>query len=398
MKHMFRSALLAIVVCVAAFSLCACACSSSASSKAASSKPATTDSASSSKATSSSSAESSSSSASSSTSSSGASSASSSSGVSRAEQPVAYPTGWLIASAEGVTAGVAVSVLHLPDLDIVAHRNGVEVPAHEREELRAGWPSPGEGEAIVQYGGQTMCVNADLLLVNMPDLLPDAVYDIVYAYAATSDCLGQGIPEVTGEHIAGYAYGKQDNEYLGKDEFAVPCAYRTFLKARRAADELENSGYRLLVYDVYRPMTTQQFLSDAFTAAYESNGTIQSGLGGWGLTWYVADGPSGHNFGTDLDVGLCDAQGSPLPMPSAFDAFDSTGHLTSSPIDSGSITPAEYCDAVSSNEACLALHRAFVDAGFSEIASEWWHFGDNEAEAANREVVGASGLDFMALM
>ena len=83
-------------------------------------------------------------------------------------------------------------------------------------------------------------------------------------------------------------------------------------------------------------------------------------------------------------------------MPSDFDAFDETGHLTDMPIDSGAITPGAYRQAVLENEACLALHQAFVDAGFSELASEWWHFGDEETEWAMQSLVGPSGLDFVA--
>ena len=30
------------------------------------------------------------------------------------------------------------------------------------------------------------------------------------------------------------------------------------------------------------------------------------------------------------------------------------------------------------NGPCLALHDVFTKHGFSELASEWWHFGDDE--------------------
>ena len=83
-------------------------------------------------------------------------------------------------------------------------------------------------------------------------------------------------------------------------------------------------------------------------------------------------------------------------MPSSFDAFDASGHLAFAPIDSASITPDAFCDAVAGNDACMALHAAFRQAGFSELASEWWHFGDAETEGAMRAAVGEDGLDFVA--
>lgn len=116
------------------------------------------------------------------------------------------------------------------------------------------------------------------------------------------------------------------------------------------------------------------------------------------MGWFVADGPSGHNYGTDMDVGVCDLDGRPIEMPSHFDAFDEAGHLCSSQLDSASISESSYRAAVAQNPACLALHRAFKAAGFSELASEWWHFGDGSTEAANRSAVGGGGLDFEALL
>ena len=145
-------------------------------------------------------------------------------------------------------------------------------------------------------------------------------------------------------------------------------------------------------------MTAQWYLSRMLEDAYASSSEIQQALGSWSLGWYVANGASGHNYGTDVDVGVCDAGGNPLPMPSSFDAFDDSGHLTAYQMSPDAISPDAYADSVKGNEACLALHRAFVDAGFSELASEWWHFADGATESVNRAVVGGGGLDFVATL
>ena len=313
-----------------------------------------------------------------------------------ATTPLAYATGWLVAEAEGIPAGVPVEVLQLPGLDIPAHRGGEAVAADEQAGLAAGWPQAGEGQAVVSLDGAIACIDADLLLVNLPDVLPQACYDIVYSYASTSRCAGLDIPGVTGERLPGYAEGMQPSAYWNAPRFIVPCAYRTACKAQSACDALAAHGLRLLVYDAYRPMTAQIYLADAFRAAFEESPEMQASLGGWSLGWYVADGPSGHNFGTDLDVGVCDMAGEPLPMPSAFDAFDESGHLTDWPMSSGDITPESYRGAVLGNDACMALHEAFAAAGFSELASEWWHFGDSETQWTVRGYVGDGGLDFVA--
>ena len=310
--------------------------------------------------------------------------------------PVTYPTGWLALPADDVPAGVPVRLRLLPDLDVSAHRLGEAVSEQEQSQLDGELPAAEWGCAVVEYDGTCHVVDASVLLVNLPDVLPEACYDVVYAYAATSNCAGMEIPGITGQRLEGYADGRQANDYLGRDEFVVPCAYQTALKARAACDVLSSQDYRLLVYDAYRPMTAQWQLSDAFSQAYAESPDIAAALGEWSMGWYVAQGASGHNYGTDLDVGVCDMEGNPLPMPSSFDAFDASGHLAFAPIDSASITPDAYCDAVASNDACMALHAAFREAGFSELASEWWHFGDAQTEGAMRAAVGEGGLDFVA--
>ncbi len=313
-----------------------------------------------------------------------------------AEEPVTYPAGWLAVEAGGIPAGTALRILHVPDVEIIGHRNGQPVTDDEQAQLQASWPAIGDGEALVEFDGRIETVPADWLLVNLPDVLTQAEYDIVYSYASTSRCAGQDIPGVTGERLPGYADGKQDNPYLAKPQFAVPCAYRTALKANAVCDVLASQGLRLLVYDAYRPMTAQIHLSDMIESAFWSNPAMQESLGDWSLSWYVANGPSGHNFGTDLDVAVCDAGGTPLAMPSAFDAFDETGHLTDLPMNASDITPEAYREAVIENGACMALHDAFAQAGFTELSSEWWHFADDETESEMRALVGEGGLDFVA--
>ena len=310
--------------------------------------------------------------------------------------PLEYPAAWLITDFGGISAGHPVKVMYLPDIDIIARRNGGPVSQSEMEEVRAQWDFDWAGQAVVKDGENIICIPASLLLVNLPDISDELCFDVFYSYSSTSRCAGQEIPGVTGHRLEGYADGKQTDAYLARDEFVCPCAYNTALKTLEVSRLLSENGYRLLVYDSYRPMSAQYQLADKFAAAYSENQAIRDGIGGWSLDWFVADGPSGHNFGTDMDVGVCDMNGIPLEMPSLFDAFDETGHLCTSPMNASSISEVSYREAVSQNPACLALHRAFVEAGFSELASEWWHFGDDGTQYANAAVAGGQGLDFKA--
>ena len=309
---------------------------------------------------------------------------------------VEYPTGWLAVDYEGLTAGTPVKIRHLPDIETAAHGETTVAHPEDGEKSADAETAMPDDKPILECDGRVFNVEPEFLLVNLPDVLPNEAYDVVYSYSSTSNCGGQSLPGVTGEKLDGYADGRQYDAYLDKKEYAVPCAYETAVKLKSVTSALNKSGYKLLVYDAYRPMRAQRQLSESFLEAYESDEAVRESLGDWSINWYVASGSSGHNFGTDIDVGLCDLEGNVLDMPSEFDAFDERGHLVDIPMNAREIQPDVYRSAVRDNEACMALHDTFVDAGFEELASEWWHFADKETENKMRSAIGDGGLDFTA--
>lgn len=303
-----------------------------------------------------------------------------------------YPTAWLACAIDGIPAepGTPVELMYAPDMDIRPHCNG-----HQADGQSFLPPDP--ALAVIEAGDNTYHVDPNMLLVNLPDLIPNAIYDIRYAYDTPSRSGGEDIPGLTGTILPGYASQASFDAYLGRENRPAPAAYQTALKLMSASDILDEKGYRLVVWDIYRPHSASRHISDMFADAYESNPKIQSSVGNqWGLSWYAADGTSGHNYGTDVDVSLADSNGKIISMPSDFDAFDESAHLTDAPMNSTSISKDKYRQAVKDNDACMDLHDAFVSAGFAELASEWWHFADKESENAMRMLVGNEGLDFEA--
>jgi len=122
-----------------------------------------------------------------------------------------------------------------------------------------------------------------------------------------------------------------------------PVAYRLL----QAQKNLRAQGLGLKVFDCYRPIEVQKKMWAIYPDAD-----------------YVADPASGsrHNRGASVDVGLVDARGLELPMPSRFDEFSERSHL-----DYQASTP----------EALLnrrKLQTAMRQAGFSPVTTEWWHF------------------------
>lgn len=301
-----------------------------------------------------------------------------------------YPTAWLIEEVDNVPAFKPVECKYLPGANVKTTINGI---AQETE-----YTLSNSDQAIVSYNGNDVSVDPTLLLLNITDYDSRILVDAVYSYSAPSDCAGTEIPGLTNCKVNGYSDGKQYNEYLNRDEYAVPVAYGTFIKLEKAADVLYQQGYRIKIWDAYRPYTASMFISDKFEQAYANDSAIRNGIGGWSTIWYAADGASGHNFGTDIDATLTDLNGEEIEMPSHFDAFDSSAHLCTNQVSSANITPSLYTATVKNNPACLAYHQAMLEAGFSELASEWWHFGDSTTQKSVKTIVGSNGMDFTATL
>jgi len=171
-------------------------------------------------------------------------------------------------------------------------------------------------------------------LVDVAPLVPDAVIDLRYATARN----------VTGEPL--YPPGAR-------------CLLRPAVAARlaRAAGALREKGFRLRLYDCYRPLSVQRRLF-----ARESR------------PGYVADpdhGGSHHNRGAAVDAGLVDLNGADVALPTDFDEF----------------TRRARADAVEGIPAEARAHRkvlreAMAAAGFIPSRSEWWHFSAPEAHGS----------------
>ena len=144
--------------------------------------------------------------------------------------------------------------------------------------------------------------------------------------------------------------------YATADNFVGEVLYpvsRTFLRRSamerlsRVQDRLKAQGLGLLVYDGYRPWSVTKRMWDVI-----------------GDPDFVADPSKGsrHNRGMAVDCGLVDAEGRPLPMPTAFDAF----------------VPEARADALLASAELTRNRDILVTTmeaeGFRVLSSEWWHF------------------------
>lgn len=153
------------------------------------------------------------------------------------------------------------------------------------------------------------------------------------------------------------------------DGYEAPVALLTLEAARAlkyASSELFVQGYRLKVFDAYRPTTavrhfvlwgiedTDIRMKPYFYPDLEKGELFEKG--------YIAK-LSSHSRGSTIDLTLLDmTTGKEVDMGSPFDFFGPVSHP-----DCTAITEEQY-------ENRMLLQRIMKRAGFLPYACEWWHF------------------------
>ncbi|MEB3753586.1 M15 family metallopeptidase [Acinetobacter sp. MD2(2019)] len=130
-------------------------------------------------------------------------------------------------------------------------------------------------------------------------------------------------------------------------------------------------GIHLMLLDSWRPYTLQAALVESFNAEISQRYPNCSALEKQKiLSLFVSapsldpQQPSPHMTGGSVDVTLCDDNGNPLDLGTAFD----------SPVEQSWTAALEITAEHSAQQLRRILYWAMIDAGFSNLPSEWWHF------------------------
>ncbi len=153
------------------------------------------------------------------------------------------------------------------------------------------------------------------------------------------------------------------------DGYEEPCALSTIEMARAlksAANELNVKGYRMKIFDTYRPArAVKHFVlwgiedQDIRMKPYFYPELVKQELFQKG---YIAS-KSTHSRGSTVDLTLLDMRtGKELDMGSPFDLFSELSHP-----DSRTVTEEQYQNR-------MLLQKTMVRNGFKPIDCEWWHF------------------------
>ncbi len=155
-----------------------------------------------------------------------------------------------------------------------------------------------------------------------------------------------------------------DNNFTGVRIYDFTDAYLRYGTVKKLANvqkELKEQGYRLKIWDAYRPFEAQQKLWEVYPDPnYVAN---------------PANGMKKHNLGGTVDITMVAADGSVISMPTEFDDFSLKADRDYSDIEDE--------EAVKN---VMILQNAMENNGFTGYQGEWWDYSDTvEYEAVDFE-------------
>ena len=234
-----------------------------------------------------------------------------------------------------------------------------------------------------------MKLTRELILIAI--FMLQGIFSIAYAQTTKSDdasqfvMLSEAVPDAILEIRYYSTYNFTGDRINGYMEPTALLTKRAADSLRAVSDELKAKGYRLKIFDAYRPqMAVDHFvrwasnLKDTRMKPYFYPDLNKNVLFKQG---YIAS-KSGHSRGSTVDLTLFDmATGKELDMGGTFDWFGPESHPdfcgnpatgdynrnNSKSPKKRSITPTQFRNR-------MILRKAMLRHGFKAINTEWWHF------------------------
>ena len=192
--------------------------------------------------------------------------------------------------------------------------------------------------------------------VNITDVVPDAILEVRYF----------GTYNFVGARIAGY---EQPTALLTREAAEA---------LRAVSDDVKAKGYRLKIYDAYRPqMGVDHFvrwgkdLNDTLMKQYFYPKEMKDSLF---IKEYIAT-RSGHSRGSTVDLTLFDmCTEKELDMGGTFDWFGKESHPNCGGDPETGIYRPNDTLTVDQFAHRMLLRDAMLRHGFKPYDCEWWHF------------------------
>lgn len=247
----------------------------------------------------------------------------------------------------------------------------------------------------IEYEDRTGWLPQNAVLINLPDVIPSIVYDHTNSYASRFKSSYYELPGITGEPINPMI---DFNERLGEETFIVPVLYQTAMKIFEAQKLALQHNETLIIYEAYRPRSLQIEINDVLRTLSEDNDEVREGLTRmpWNMTWFISQNISNHQRGAAIDVSLAEIETISEKVIGDFVTFsieEYTEYTMHTPIHELSADSVVFTRPIASSEqeewkelevnpemteASLKLQEYLVEAGLTPLASEWWHFNDNQ--------------------
>lgn len=111
----------------------------------------------------------------------------------------------------------------------------------------------------------------------------------------------------------------------------------------------------------------------------------------WGPSWFLAQGLSSHNTGAAIDVTLCNnATKKECNMPT--DMHELSTKAIKYYSRNCDPNPSNYSKEMT--EDAKRLDRYMTNVGMTTLASEWWHFQEQDGYKRIRNATNLNGCDF----
>ncbi|MGC1308501.1 MAG: M15 family metallopeptidase [Phormidesmis sp.] len=187
----------------------------------------------------------------------------------------------------------------------------------------------------------------------------------------------------------GAPYGKFSPYFLRQGVVQKLIQAQTYLQAQRP-------GWRLQIFDAYRPIPVQQFMVNyTFEQLATAEGLSLLDLSGkarshlkekvlqfWAIPSLNPNMPPPHSTGAAVDLTLMTSAGNPVDMGSAIDEISARSHPDHFANSNESQAQQYHRDR-------SLLKQVMTAAGFCQHPNEWWHFSWGDQLWAWQQGTGA---------
>lgn len=178
-----------------------------------------------------------------------------------------------------------------------------------------------------------------------------------------------------------HPYVKVGANYRGRSPYCLRQGVLAALVKAQNILQQDYLGWRIKIFDAYRPVEVQQFMVDyTFSELLQQKGLIAESLSSeqhqqllekvyqiWAVASDNPATPPPHSTGAAVDITLVDASGQTLDMGGEIDELSARSH------------PDYYANSTADKDQIYharrqLLYKIMHEAGFCRHPGEWWHF------------------------